>query len=231
MRLYSSVFGVIAVVSVLSPVSANAFEKGDWFVRLGSATVQPDESSDLIDVAGLATLDGVDVDSDTQLGVTVSYMLTDQLGVELLAATPFTHDINVKNAGIRAGKTSHLPPTLSLQYYFNSPGSAFQPYAGVGVNYTLFFKESVNTELNSALDGIVGLPAGTVDAGLELDDSVGLALQLGFDYQLNENWFLNAAVRYIDIDTRATIKTAVADVSFDVDIDPYVYAVGLAYRF
>lgn len=231
MRLYASVFGIITAAFALSPLPVNALEKGSWLVRFGSATVQPNESSDHIDVAGLATLDGVDVGSDTQLGLTVSHVLTDHLAVELLAATPFTHDIDVKNTGIRAGKTSHLPPTLSLQYYFNNSGSAFQPYAGVGVNYTLFFKESVSSDLNSALDGIVGLPAGTVDAGLELDDSFGLALQLGFDYQLNEHWLLNAAIRYIDIDTRATIKTAVADVSFDVDIDPYVYMVGLAYKF
>ena len=34
-----------------------------------------------------------------------------------------------------------------------------------------------------------------------------------------------------DIDTEAKIKTAIADVKFDVEIDPYVYILSVGYRF
>ena len=94
-----------------------AYEQGDWIIRAGAANVDPDTNSDKIDVAGLATLDGVDVDDDTQLGLTATYMLTDIWAIELLAATPFEHDINVQGAGIAAGSAKQLPSTVTVMWY------------------------------------------------------------------------------------------------------------------
>ncbi len=94
-----------------------AYEQGDWIIRAGAADVDPDTDSDKIDIAGLATLDGVDVDDDTQLGITGTYMLTDSWGIELLAATPLKHDITVKGVGIDAGSAKQLPPTLTIMWY------------------------------------------------------------------------------------------------------------------
>ncbi len=211
--------------------SVYAHEKGDWILRAGPIVVSPHEDSDAIDVAGLVTLAGVDIDNSTQLGLTGVYMLSDNVGVEVLAATPFKHDISVSGTGISAGDTRHLPPTVSLQYYFGDSSSQLRPYVGVGANTTIFFDEDVDNELNVALDGIVGLPVGSVNAKLELDQSWGLAAQAGFDYSLNSNWMINGAVWIIDIDTEATIKTAVANVKFDVEIDPVVYILSIGYKF
>ena len=211
---------------------AAAHEAGDWILRAGPATVDPDTDSDLIDIAGLATLpNGVDVDDNTQLGITGVYMISDKWGVELLAATPFSHDIKLEDAPIKAGDTKHLPPTLSLQYYPEMGGNNFHPYVGLGFNATIFFEEDVDDELNLALDGIVGLPPGTVDADLSLDDSYGLSAQIGFDYMISENLLINGAIWWIDIDTEAKISTAIADVKFDVEIDPMVYFLSIGYKF
>ena len=72
-------------------------EAGDIVVRAGAVTVDPHEDSSEhltlhalgTDVAGTkATLD-----SDTQLGLNfMPTWSTDNIGVELLAATPFTHE-------------------------------------------------------------------------------------------------------------------------------------------
>jgi len=210
---------------------AIAHEKGDFILRGGIINVDPRGDESPIDVAGLTTLPGVDVDSDTQLGITGTYMLSDNLGLEVLAATPFKHDIYVAGTSLKAGSSKQLPPTVSVQYYFGQSSSQFRPYAGLGVNTTIFFEEEIDDQLNSALDGIVGLPAGTVDASLELDQSWGLAAQVGFDYMLNEKWVINGAIWYTDIDTDATIRTAVADVPFDVEIDPLVYFLSIGYKF
>ncbi|MCB1645650.1 MAG: outer membrane beta-barrel protein [Pseudomonadales bacterium] len=222
---------VSALMIGMISFQAHAHSAGDMILRAGAISVNPNEDSDRIDVAGLATLQGVNVDLDTQLGLTGVYMLTDNVGIELLAATPFTHDIKVKGTTIKAGDAKQLPPTISLQYYFGEASSQFRPYAAVGFNTTIFFDEDVSQQLNSALDGIVGLPAGTVDASLELDPSYGLSAEVGFDYMLNDNWMINGAIWYADIDTTATIKTAVANVSFDVDIDPFVYFISVGYKF
>ena len=74
------------------------------------------------------------------------------------------------------------------------------------------------------------------DADLDLDDSFGLAGQVGVDIPFSDRWSFNIGVWYIDIETKAeiTAKAAgeeVTKVKFDVDIDPWVYNVGVAYRF
>ncbi len=218
------------VILLTTSTTAAAHQPGDIILRIGSATVSPNENSDEIDVAGLTTLQGAGIASDTQLGFTAAYMVTSHVSVALLAATPFNHDISVTGTDINAGEASHLPPTLTLQFYMADPGDLFQPYIGFGINYTTFFDENVASDLNSALDGIVGLPAGTVDADLELEDSTGGAIQLGFDWQVADNWLVSGSIYHINIDTKATIKTAVADVDFDVEIDPTVYMLGFAYK-
>ncbi|MCB1638885.1 MAG: hypothetical protein KDI15_08560, partial [Thiothrix sp.] len=86
-----------------------AYEAGDIVVRFGAAHVDP---------AGDGALDGaLDVDSNTQLGVSASYMLNANFGVAVLAATPFKHDITLNGTDI--GSTKHLPPTVTAQYHFN----------------------------------------------------------------------------------------------------------------
>ncbi len=226
---YLKVIGLVLLVAC--GFSAQAHEKGDFIVRGGLANVSPNEDSDRIDIAGLAVLDGVTVDANTQLGLTFTYMLTSNVGVTLLAATPFEHDIAIENAPVKAGSTKHLPPTLTIQYYFGESSSEFRPYVGAGINHTVFFEEDVDPQLEAALEGIIGVPAATLATGLDLDASWGLAVEAGFDYALNDKWGINAAIYYIDINTDATVSTSVADVGFGVDIDPFVYSVSVSYKF
>lgn len=233
MDLQKPLLAALFCAAIAAPVQA--YEQGDWIIRVGAANVDPDTDSDKIDVAGLATLDGVDVDDDTQLGITATYMLTDIWAIELLAATPFEHDITVKGVPVQAGSTKHLPPTLTFMWYpMGGKDSKFQPFVGAGVNYTYFWDEETDKELEAAL-GVITEPVtgGTdpVPADLDLDDSWGVSARAGFDYLFNENWGINASVWWIDIDTEATIETELADVKFDVEIDPWVYMVGISYRF
>ncbi len=230
-KMYRGVIGAMAVALTVLPGQVLAYEEGDWILRVGAVTVDPDVDSDKVDVLGLATLDGVDVDSDTQLSLIGTYMFHSHWGVELLAATPFSHDITLDGTSLDAGSAKQLPPTVSIQYYPMRAGSKVQPYVGAGINYTYFWDEDVDGDLNSALDGIAGLPPGTVDADLDLDDSWGLALQAGIDWAITEKVMLNAGVWWIDIDTEAKISTALGNTHFDVELDPWVYNIGLAFKF
>jgi outer membrane protein len=173
---------------------------------------------------------GVDVDDDTQFGITGTYMLTDIWALELLAATPFEHDINLEDAPVQAGSTKHLPPTLTFMWYPRGNKPGFQPFVGVGFNYTYFWDEEVDGELEQALGDLVG--DGTpIAADLDLDDSWGFAARAGFDYLINDHWGVNAGVWWIDIDTEAEITVPGAKVDFDVEIDPWVYMLGVSYKF
>ena len=210
--------------------SALAYEAGDWVARVGLANVEPDASSSNIFVGGGDLGFGVDVEDDTQLGLNLAYFITDKWNVELLASTPFDHDIVVNDNPLGLSELStatQLPPTVTFNYFLASASSSFQPYIGVGVNLTVFFDEEF-TDANEAL--------GFSD--LDLDESFGVAAQIGFDYFLSDKWLLNVSVRYIDISTDATFTLNNAALGVDnapgevsVDIDPIVTTLSVGYRF
>lgn len=231
MSIKKLVAGSVVVMGVA--MGAQAHEKGDIIVRVGATTVEPNDSATTPRLNGNPLYGGsVGVSTDTQLGLTVAYMLTDNIGIELLAAVPFKHKISGNDAmpGYVAtkdlGGMNLLPPTLTGQYYFNN-SSVFTPYVGVGVNYTWFYDEYAGHDLNTALGG---------DVDMRLSDSWGLAAQAGVDIDLGNDWLLNAAVWYIDIDTHAeyTVKSGAltgARVKSDVNADPWVYMVAVGHKF
>ena len=243
MKLRYALTLVTLLAALFTTNGAMAFEAGQFFMRAGLANVAPGSSSDGIAIPALdiAPIPGTEAeaDVDTQLGLTFNYMINSRLGIELLAATPFSHDITADldgfQAGLKvdAGSVKQLPPTLSLNYYpMGGTGQKFQPYVGLGLNYTIFFEEDVDSDLEALTGNLAGAP-GPVDLDLELDDSVGLAAQVGFDYFVNDNWYINAAVRYIDIETDATFESALDDtITVDnVAIDPMVYQFTFGYSF
>ena len=194
---------LIAITAlVLGAVPAAAQSQGDWTVGLGFGVVDP--KSDNGTLAGARAK----IDSNTQLTVTAEYFIQDRLGVELLAATPFSHDVNIVGIG-HAGNVKHLPPTLSLNYHFTD-FEGFKPYVGVGVNYTLFFNEKS--------------PLGS----LELDNSLGFAAQAGIDIPVSENGAIRLNARWIDIETDVKLNGAKIGTA---EIDPFVYGAGYVHRF
>lgn len=214
----------VAVGAVLSltAVDALAHKEGDFILRVGAAHVSPNDDSSNV----LGANDGVTVDSATGLGFSGTWMLSDNWGLEVLAALPFKHDIDGSGdlAGLSIGETKHLPPTVSFQYYPEFGSEDFSPYFGLGVNYTKFFDEKASSELKTAL--------GTNDVQLELDDSFGLAGQVGADWKISDDFYFNTAVWYVDIDTEAAVKVdGVTATTVDVQIDPWVVMVGFAWRF
>lgn len=127
------------ILSTLTTGSVWAHEAGEFFIRAGTATVRPTEGSDNV----LGSLGSFNVSNNTQLGLTFTYMATDNIGVELLAATPFRHKVGTGPTGTIA--TVHqLPPTLMAQWYFGDAQSKVRPYVGAGINYTTFFNEDFN---------------------------------------------------------------------------------------
>lgn len=234
--------------SILLSQSAFAYEAGNMFIKGGIATVDPQEtSSDIIinsPALGPATGAQVGLNSDTQLGLVFTYMATDRVGIELLAATPFKHDISGAGAIAGVGKlgdTQHLPPTLSVQYYLAEPDAKFQPYVGAGINYTIFFNEGTTQTLTDSIGALAdiaaGAPTGVVATSTKLDieDSIGASVQAGFNYEVTDNMGLTGAVWWINIDADAeiTAETNAGQVkaNVNVEVDPLVYMLGAYYKF
>jgi outer membrane protein len=164
-----------------------------------------------IDIAPNAdsSIAGLDVDNQWAPELDFTYFFNKNLAVELILATA-RHEVTLNGSSL--GKLSVLPPTLTLQYHFTDLG-AFKPYIGAGGNVTWFYN--------------VGLQAGT--ATLDVDTySVGGALQAGLDYEIQKNWYLNADVKYLWIST--DVKAGGATLT-NLKIDPWVWGIGIGYRF
>lgn len=226
-KLAIALLAATGISAIATPVMA--YEAGDWLVRGRVINVNPnDDSGNLFVTPAKASLgDGVTVNDDTVPELDFTYMITPNWGVELILGYS-DHDVDSQNpaktaAGVDLGQVIEakaLPPTLTLQYHF-MPNSNIRPYVGAGINYTYFFDEEVT--------GILDQPG----AKVKMDDSLGLAVQAGVDIALNDDWFVNLDVKYIQIDTTAKFSgiALVGTAEIDVDVDPVVWGLGIGRRF
>lgn len=146
--------------------------------------------------------------------VDFSYFITDNIAVELIAATT-KHWIKLNGTAVgtvKVGSTWVLPPTLTVQYHF-MPKERFSPYLGAGLNYTLFYGS----------DAAAGL------SDLKLGSNVGFAVQAGFDYFLNDKMFLNADIKQIFLTTNAKVNGGA--VRAKTDLNPLILGVGVGWKF
>lgn len=214
---------VAAMAATCASAPVSAYEAGDFIARAGWAHLEPDDSAD--DFSNLPGT-SVKVDSADTLGISFSYLVTDHIGVGLLGVYPFTVDIEGDKGALanddKVADTKALPPTLTLQYHFDT-GPDFHPYIGAGINYTYFWDES--TKNNSTLGG----------SSVDLENSWGLAGELGLDYTLANDYLLSAQVWYVNIETTARSKGVLGDPSLagkaDVDINPWVFMLGVGKKF
>ncbi|MFC7703434.1 OmpW family protein [Plastorhodobacter daqingensis] len=197
---------LVAACALAAPAVAQ--QAGDWTLGFGLHSVQPRSNNGSLADGTLA----VDVGSNIRPTVTFEYFIRDNVGIEVLAAWPFKHDISIDGLG-KVGTTQHLPPVVSLQYHFTGLGSV-TPFLGAGVNYTAFFSEKTT----GALTG----------NDLSLKNSWGLALHAGLDYRISDRGALRADLRWIDIDTKVRLN---GEEIGTVKIDPVVAGLAYVHRF
>lgn len=185
---------------------ALAQDRGDITFGVGLAGVIPESGNGV-----LAGPTPIDVQNGYSLQLTGEYFIADKVGIELLAAWPFAHDID--SGGAKIGEVKHLPPTLSLQYHFTN-STKVTPFIGAGINYTTF------TE-----DKAVGPLAGN---SLDLDDSWGLALHAGLDYKVSDKGALRTDVRWINIES--DVKLNGVDIG-KAKINPWVFGISYVHTF
>jgi len=214
MKFFNTAILVAVTVLMLPLQSVLAYEKGDFIARAGWARVNPSVNSDVFDrFAGAQA----DVDSSDSLGLTFTYMLNDSIGLGILAAYPFEFDIAGAGSITAVKKIADvkaLPPTVTLQYHMNT-GSKLHPYVGAGFNYTTFWNETTSD-------------APFTGTALSLDDSWGLALEAGIDYDLGNGLLVSAQAWYIQIETEA--DSAAAGIA-NVELDPFVFMLGIGKKF
>ncbi len=203
------------------PISESlALDKGDWLVRLRGIGVIPTDESGGISPDLLTS--GLDPQPAVVPEIDITYMATDSIGIELILATS-PHDLDATGAiaGIgKAAETMLLPPTLLLQYHFNTKGK-IRPYVGAGVNYTIPYLENADRSLEAVLG----------PTSVSADNSLGWAAQVGVDYHINDNWFVNLDIKYIDLSVDVELNSRGTVRTLDVDINPVIVGIGFGYRF
>lgn len=210
----------LLVGAAVIPQAAHA-EEGDVLLRVRGILVAPNEDSGSV----LPAFPGeeVSVDNSFMPEVDVTYMVSDNIGFELIAATTQHSASGITGTTGSIGELAStwvLPPTLTVQYHF-APDGPVRPYIGAGVNYTIFYSEDASNGLEAAV--------GPVD--VSMDDSFGYALQAGVDVDINERFFFNVDVKYIDIDTTATLTNATLGTQrVNISLDPFVFGVGFGIR-
>ncbi|MBL8364783.1 MAG: outer membrane beta-barrel protein [Burkholderiaceae bacterium] len=189
----------VAVLCALTSGAALAQQsEGPWMVRARAVHLDSANKD--------STPLGLTVNNKTIPEVDVSYFFTPNVAAELILTVPQKHTLRAGGAAI--GSLKHLPPTLLLQYHFNTSG--IKPYVGAGLNYTRF--SSVKAP-----------------AGVDIDrNSFGAALQVGVDIPLQKNLYLNFDIKKVFIKTDVTANGAKLG-SFKVD--PVLVGVGLGWRF
>ena len=135
----------------------------------------------------------------------VAYYLTKNWAIEAICCVAPHHIQGTGTIASDFARAWLFPPSIMAQYHFTNFG-AFQPYLGVGVNFTTFW----NTRVNNDTWGIPFAP-GSALAGLGIPGvlssfqyatvapSWGVVGQAGVDYMFNEHWGVNVDFKYIGL--------------------------------
>ena len=219
-----SISTLLVIPFISTPLMA--VEKGDILLDVRVLNIAPDVGTNQIMVGGapFSPPAGIDVDDGYSLGIDITYMVTNNFGIELMLDTTSKHDITGTGTidGLNIGDVTVLPPSVIAVWHF-MPSNNIRPYVGAGINYTFFFSEETTSDLDTALGG---------STDLDVDDAFGLIVQAGVNVDVSKNWYLTFDAKYIDLDTSATINVdGVKTATVDFDLDPLILGVGVGTRF
>jgi outer membrane protein len=200
--------GVQDAADANAPVGKKA---GTLMVRLRAIGVIPQNTSSSVSLIG----GKVDVTATPAPEVDLSYFFTDNIAVEGIAAST-RHSVSATGTVIGkvpVGNVWVLPPTVTLQYHF-MPTSRFSPYVGVGATMAFFYNSQA---------------VGPVVKKFGLDNNIGAAIQVGFDYNFSGHWFANFDIKQVFLSTKARINGGA--VIAKTNLDPTIIGAGIGYRF
>lgn len=233
------------------------YEAGTAVVRLGGAYVDPDSTSgNLRDPYIFPEFSGLkyELDDNTTWQFSAMFMPIDHFSIEYGYVGESNHDLEVRRLRLlglpeipgnrrNLGNLERTSSTLLVNWFPVCKESWVQPYIGFGTVYTHFdsvtVREPVNEDLALIADAIG-------PARVSVDDTWGWAGQIGIDivFGRDSNWLANAAVQYHDVETTTSLRYPVRGldnqdmerrflnaVRTDLDVDPWVFNLGVGYKF
>lgn len=204
-------------------------------------------------LTGLTGANGVIAGASTNTSTSVipmldvAYYLTKNWAIEAICCVAPHHIQGTGTISSDFARAWLFPPSIMAQYHFTNFG-AFQPYLGVGVNFTTFW----GTRVNNDTWGIPFAPGAPLAAAVGVNSSFQWATvapswgpvgQVGFDYMFNEHWGVNMDFKYIGLHpmVHSTVNSFAplapglgaifVPVKVSLPINPVVISAGLTYRF
>jgi outer membrane protein len=225
---------ISTVVGAFAALTSSAVLAQQNTFKLGYANVQPNSSAS--DVSGPFTPSGLSLEVRNKSTPVFGFVrqINDTWDVEFALGIPPTHDVGLKvnNAALPGSaqalngqigaRVRQVAPTLFANYKFLDKSSAWRPFIGVGINYTKFDKADSAAAGNTLNGGATSL---------SLEDSVGLALQAGVTYRIDNQWSLSASVATAQVKTKLTTNTYGIQRTADITFKPTVFALSVGYSF
>ncbi|MCL2297493.1 MAG: outer membrane beta-barrel protein [Proteobacteria bacterium] len=205
MKALTSTLAIAALA--LGAVGVAQAADSKYVVKLGVAGVVPKSDNGYLANGLFKT----DVGNSVRPSITFEYMVTPNIGIEVLGAWPFRNDIKLN--GAKLARVDVLPPTVSLQYHF-LPDNVVSPFVGAGLNYTFIYKEKTMGAIRNYK--------------LDVKNSFGLAAHVGVDFNFNKNWLMTLDARWIQMRSDVKIEGVKEG---KVKIDPIVWGIAVGYRF
>lgn len=176
-----------------------------------SVQVTPDESGTPDHVNGKVRLDNTSIPE-----IDFSYFFNENFAAELILGTT-THNVyahGTSAGNLDLGNVTLLPPTLTAQYH--KQFGKVKPYVGAGINYTFFYDVNPGEQHN-----------------VTYSNNLGYALQIGTDYQIAENVYLNFDIKkiYLSTDVNVDVNGTGTTDTVNVKINPLLIGLGIGYRF
>lgn len=224
--------GFVLVCLLTVALAGFSQEATKWRMRVRGLAVSPQESAAIGVIGG-----DVKISTAYIPELDFTYFFTKHIAAELILGTSkhtlHTTGSNLSaiggsaNADVDLGHVWLLPPTLTLQYHLPT-AVGLKPYIGAGVNYTIFYNKN----------------SGAVVKDIKYENRFGFATQLGLDYDLCKKLYLNIDVKKIFLRTNATVdasnltpaehpelKPVLAGIGANTKINPWIFGIGLGYRF
>ncbi|MCF8167445.1 MAG: outer membrane beta-barrel protein [Rhodoferax sp.] len=210
---------------VVCASAAQAQTAGSWLVRAGATTITPNVTSGDLSPPSLPSTQA-SIGSSSRVSGGITYMLTNNVVLDLPLAVPFEHEISGASAINGAGKIGSvkaLPATVFAQWRFMEANSAFRPYVGFGITYAAFFGARSTSTLTAISGGTPSNPT-----TISVESKWAASAQLGASVALNKNWFVDANYTYTPLSTRTTLST---NQTMDSKINPSSFSLAVGYKF
>jgi len=200
-KIVTVILGAFVAVSVMTGI-AKAEDFNKYGVRMRGLMVMPD-----ITTNGALANAGLNATTAEAPELDLEYFFTRNISTELILGVVKT-DLHLNGQSNPIGSTWLLPPTLTVKYH-PFPTAKISPYVGAGVDWIIPFRTRI---------------ANTTAA---IKPVVGWAAQAGIDVPIVNNLYFNFDFKFLNSNTSVDL----GGTGYKLNLNPYVFGMGVGYRF